>query len=281
MNTAIISVFIANPSVLFGTLILEALPGAALAYGLVWWAMRPKDGRKVPSPFLSHAGGVLVAVTGGAVFRIIAMTTFAGRSAYEPVSETGAAGFYILVVPAIVAYAYIAWLKGRLSNQAKPRTTSNSSENAYAEALAEIEEGQMNKGVWARTFAESGGDESKATALYIKARADATKNPAVWEATQPAIAYDTGITTTVEGGSRPLVPSPIYPLRILAGVAAAGVVAIVVIPAYQDYTKRQMASVTTEIPATDWEKGVMTQPPSEAKPPFKVRTLALRGRIES
>lgn len=47
--------------------------------------------------------------------------------------------------------------------------------DAYAAALAEIEEDRLDKGVWARSFAESGGDESKAKALYIKARAESTK----------------------------------------------------------------------------------------------------------
>lgn len=59
------------------------------------------------------------------------------------------------------------------------------SNDAYAEALAEIEEGRLDKGTWARSFAESGGDESKAKALYIKARVAAIGNEAVWVNTQP------------------------------------------------------------------------------------------------
>jgi fructose-specific phosphotransferase system IIC component len=39
------------------------------------------------------------------------MVTFAERSAYDPASETGAAGFYMLIIPAIIAAGYITWLK--------------------------------------------------------------------------------------------------------------------------------------------------------------------------
>lgn len=114
MDTAIINTLIEYPSVFFGKFIFEPLAGAALAYGLAWLAMRPKDGRKVHNPFLWHSCGVAATVIGSAIFRIIAMITFAGRSAYEPPSAGGVAGFYILIVPAIFAAAYIVWLKKRI-----------------------------------------------------------------------------------------------------------------------------------------------------------------------
>lgn len=71
---------------------------------------------------------------------------------------------------------------------------SNAPNDAYAAAFAEIEEGRLDKGIWARAFAESGGDESKAKALYIKARAESIGNEAVWVDTQPPIADDAGNT---------------------------------------------------------------------------------------
>lgn len=67
--------------------------------------------------------------------------------------------------------------------------------DAYAAALAEIEEGRLDKGVWARSFAESGGDESKAKALYIKARAESIQSGAVWQDTRPPGAEDAGAAT--------------------------------------------------------------------------------------
>ena len=111
MNTAMIDVLIKYPFVFFLKFIAEPLAGAVLAYYLVWLAMRPKDCRKMHSPFLWHSCGLAATVIGSAVFRVIAMVTFAGRSAYEPASETGAAGFYILIIPAIIAAGYITWLK--------------------------------------------------------------------------------------------------------------------------------------------------------------------------
>lgn len=59
--------------------------------------------------------------------------------------------------------------------------------DAYAAALAEIEEGRLDKGAWARAFADSGGDESKAKAFYIKARAESTNASPAWSDTQPPI----------------------------------------------------------------------------------------------
>ncbi|MEO6422005.1 MAG: hypothetical protein ABIR84_04800 [Candidatus Nitrotoga sp.] len=49
-------------------------------------------------------------VIGSAIFRIIAMVTFAGLSAYE-LAPGGAVLFYILIVPAIIAAGYITWAR--------------------------------------------------------------------------------------------------------------------------------------------------------------------------
>ena len=110
METAIINALIEHPFVFFLKFIAEPLAGAALAYYLAWLAMRPK-GAKVQSPFLLHVIGVAATVIGSAIFRVIAMVTFAGRSAYDLPAEGGVAGFYLFVVPAIVAAGYIVWLK--------------------------------------------------------------------------------------------------------------------------------------------------------------------------
>ena len=110
MNTAIINDLIQHPSVLLINFIAETFAGAALAYYLVWLAMRPKAA-KVQSHFLWHVIGVAATVIGSAIFRIMAIVTFAGRRAYDLPSEGGVAGFYVLIIPAIVAAGYIAWLK--------------------------------------------------------------------------------------------------------------------------------------------------------------------------
>lgn len=118
MNKNLISTMMANPYVFFEKFVVEALPAALFAYGLVWLVMRPKDGRYVPSPFLWHLYGVIAAVVSGAVFRTIAMVTFAGRVAYEP--EAAAAGFYLMIVPASVATAYVAVRLRSLAEEQSP-----------------------------------------------------------------------------------------------------------------------------------------------------------------
>jgi len=74
----------------------------------------------------------------------------------------------------------------QMPQASKPMVSSQRGGNdSYAAALAEIEEGRLDKGAWARSFAESGGDESKAKALYIKTRAESISKADVWVDTQP------------------------------------------------------------------------------------------------
>lgn len=80
----------------------------------------------------------------------------------------------------------------------------NTNNDAFAAALTEIEEGRLDKGAWARAFAESGGDESKAKALYIKARAEAINNLPAWHDTQPpAVDASIGSDEPVNGKDSP------------------------------------------------------------------------------
>lgn len=304
MNTAIIGALVAQPSVFFGKFIFEALPGAAIAYGLVWLAMRPKDGRRVMRPFLYQSVGVAATVTGSAMFRIIAMATFAGHGAYEPAAETGAAGFYILLVPAIVAAGYIAWLKSQLSTPPKPAVIASQGNDAYAGALAEIQEGQLEKGVWARSFADSGGDELKAKALYIKARAESIKDAAVWVNTRPPSEENAGIKVTDEGQTARISPVPVTK-SLTTSTFEIGVWVIFVLAffgwwQYSEHTKWQAATANpVQAPApqldlsefqkapnsqtgTDWDKGVITPPgaPSQS-PESKTNLEPFLGKLDT
>lgn len=165
MNTAIINVLIEHPSVFFLKLIVEPLAGAVFAYGLVWLAMRPKDGRKVHNPFLWHSCGMTATIIGSAIFRIIAMVTFAGRGAYEPASETGAAGFYVLIIPAIVAAGYIAWLKKK--TLLKYKNSAFSAAQDKTSAIATVDTNEGNKiGIW--------GNRSKTNKVLASRPMDAT-----------------------------------------------------------------------------------------------------------
>ncbi len=190
MNTAIIAALIRNPDVFFLTFIAQPFFGAVLAYGIVWLVMRPKDGRKMEKFFFWHSCGIAATVIGSAIFRIMAMVTFAGRSAYEPAAEGGVAGFYMLIVPAIVAAGYIKWLKNgtnyvpvvSIKDDFTETVTCNHSpislqtvideEGVYALIAQELETGVADKGLWTRLFAESGGDDKQTKVLYIKQRSE-------------------------------------------------------------------------------------------------------------
>jgi hypothetical protein len=48
----------------------------------------------------------------------------------------------------------------------------NHEEELYAQAAAELEDGNRDEGLWAKCFAECDGDENKAKARYIRTRAE-------------------------------------------------------------------------------------------------------------
>lgn len=196
---------LAHPYSFFLKFFVEASAAALITYGLVWVVMRPKDGRRVPSPFLWHLFGTMTALTCGAIFRTFAMLTFEGRGAYEPAAETGAAAFYTLFVPAVAAAVYLFFRLRHLSptNHADPDQTnadfvdtspnggiptmareemtrvgaadlklaSGPSEEFWSEANAELESTSRRPGLWARVFSESKGNESLAKANYLRHRA--------------------------------------------------------------------------------------------------------------
>ena len=71
-------------------------------------------------------------------------------------------------------------------------TESSNEEDQWATAMAELETGQRRPGLWAKAFAESEGDETKAKVAYLKSRVqqllDAAKAQAAqWEAERQAV----------------------------------------------------------------------------------------------
>ena len=58
-----------------------------------------------------------------------------------------------------------------------PSSISGASDADFAEAMAEIDESKMEKGLWARCFAESEGDIKKTKASYIRHRAIKLSKP--------------------------------------------------------------------------------------------------------
>ena len=107
-----LNILLSNPYVLISKLVFEAFPAAAMAYGVVWLVMRPKNGEKLyPPAWTWHLSGIALALFCSAILRIMAMLTFAGSSAFSPTAQTGEAGVYLLLIPAAISFFYIKWLK--------------------------------------------------------------------------------------------------------------------------------------------------------------------------
>ena len=75
----------------------------------------------------------------------------------------------------VVAVAIFALIGGGISLLFKQKTLVEISSNAgdekfYEEVARELQEKPMVPGLWTKAFAEMGGDDAKARALYIKYR---------------------------------------------------------------------------------------------------------------
>jgi len=107
----IIKVLLDYPRLFFLNLIVEALPAAAIAYGLVWFVARRKIGRPQSRSFWGHAMGVMATVVGAALFRIVVMAAGGGSHAFAPTETVGVGffqnmAFFLFIVPAFCAIAY-------------------------------------------------------------------------------------------------------------------------------------------------------------------------------
>ena len=82
---------------------------------------------------------------------------------------------FIQWAASVVAIAIFALIGGGISLLFKGRTLAEISSNAsdekfYEEVARELQEQPMVPGLWTKAFAEMGGDDAKARALYIKYR---------------------------------------------------------------------------------------------------------------
>ena len=66
----------------------------------------------------------------------------------------------------------VATVRSEAANVPSSLQRSQRQEDAYARAAEEIEQSVMQKGLWAKAFAEAGGDTQKQKALYLKYRAE-------------------------------------------------------------------------------------------------------------
>lgn len=210
---------------------------------LLWWIFWA----------ISH---VIFSIAGKAVFK---------ASMQENIDIEKATNIYVshslLLGGSVVISILWFWVSGKLTRRlmsggektiiSRSITTSRliaQDNEGYAEALNEIEEGRLDKGLWARAFADAGGESEKAKALYIKARAGVlkvggVKNDQVWQVTQPAAADDTdtqGMGVGVVDGVN-LPSTSRWPIRVVAGVAIAVVSAAFAVSLYQAHMAQRVA----------------------------------------
>jgi len=95
--------------------IAQPLVPTIFAYGVVWLFLR-KQLTKTENKILSHSIGVISVLVASGIFRLFAVATFGGRSAYDPMGDSGASGFYYLLLPGFFAFLYMKWVIANGSN---------------------------------------------------------------------------------------------------------------------------------------------------------------------
>lgn len=218
---------------------------AGIAFGLAYWITGTGSAlwRAIAGAFL----GLIIGWVGGTA--ILALVLYAGDFGHNSFLKTIGRSFgWALLGAGYGVYQARKKLKAANTSLGKAplksaigKTTTN---DAYAEALAEIDEKRIDKGTWARCYALSDGDESKAKALYIKARAEVLGSTTVWVHTQPAGLDGRQINASSKAGSDNQTSTEFFPkwlVQSAIGLAVFGVLLAIALPAYQDYSKRQAA----------------------------------------
>ena len=156
--------------------------------------------------------------------------------------------------------------------------------NSYAEAMAEVDEGRIDKGTWARAYAGSGGDESKAKAAYIKSRAVSIHSAAEWSNTLPSDDTQGGrAESPVSNTKAPKAGNlQLTTVWLLGGVAVAGILAEVALPAYQDYSKRRVLAATpVQAPAPQLDLSEFQNAPNSIQAPVpQVEFVPFTGKLD-
>lgn len=180
MNTKFAEIIFENPSVFIGEFLIVPLPSVAFAYALVRWLLK-RNGSVSDGNIWRLARGILITDAISAAIRFFAIVTFAGRNAYELNAATGAMGVYYLLIPAVIAYAYL-----KLSikqNAPKENNTCNlvsTVENVeddllFAQVAREMTKSEIDEGLWAKAFSLVGGDDKATKAKYIQLRFEKIK----------------------------------------------------------------------------------------------------------
>nr|WP_326527948.1 hypothetical protein [Rhodoferax sp.] len=218
---------------------------AGLAFGLAYWitGTGPALWRAIVGALL----GLIIGWVGGTA--IVALLLYAADFGFNSFDNAIGRSFgWALLGSGYGVYRARKKLKATntsLSNAPQRVTVVKTTTNdAYAKALAEIEENRIDKGTWARCYALSDGDESKAKAAYIKARAGVLGAAPTWANTQPNSLDGAGVdiastASNTDGGSQTSTnPFPKWLVQSAIGLAVFGVLLAIALPAYQDYSKR-------------------------------------------
>jgi tetratricopeptide (TPR) repeat protein len=162
-----------------------------------------------------------------------------------------------------------------------------------AAAAQEYEKGQVDPALWARSTAQSGGDESLAIAAYLRARATALQlarreervdNPAR-EASKPAVEARAAGAPKAEARKPRAAPrSRIDPRLLYGGAAVAGLVIVfaawLLLSTRQDDAPTTLAAASSALipqPAqTKPAAPVAAQPTPPAEPSFDVKIAELQ-----
>ena len=83
----------------------------------------------------------------------------------------GSIGGLILIIPIVAIFLWLIWRANNKSKQVGMNVPNKTGDDKfYDEVARELQEKPMVPGLWTKAFAEMGGDDAKARALYIKYR---------------------------------------------------------------------------------------------------------------
>jgi hypothetical protein len=139
-----------------GTLILCGL--ALIGWGLRYLILLPHRSRNEEYP-----RGILWAAN------VAFLSSIAG---YRGADNLPVASWLPQTVIVIVLWTGLAFIAGYITTLAKDRFAAPDAEarKFYETALGELENGQLDRGLWAQCLAKSNGNESSAKAIYLKTR---------------------------------------------------------------------------------------------------------------
>lgn len=107
----------------------------------------------------------------------------------------------------------------------------------YAQIAQELETDTVDKGLWTRLLAQADGDKERTKVLYIKQRAERLLGSK--EASAPVAKRRPPVAATPPATG---MSAPARAMTIFGGVVGLGIVLAIVLPAYQDRTKRAATS---------------------------------------